>query len=119
MLIERKVRVEFGRIWDSAAGPIRKARRFLALSSRLSSLASHLAHLGFTVQAEAQPGGRKLFWASAAEVLHFAQQARDHAREALRGENPKLGFDYGPQAYATPGWSEAKEPVPAPSEVVK
>lgn len=117
MLIESKVRAEFDNIWSAATGPVRKARKFLALSNRLSGLARHLANLGFSSSTEENPTSRKLLWASAAKFLHYAQQARDYARLSLQGRRTKMGFDYEPQKYATPAWSDAQEKVAPPFEV--
>ncbi len=117
MLIESKIRAEVESIWATAGTPIRKARKFLSLSQRLAALARHFANLGFHARREDEAAARKRFWTSAANLLHQAQQARECARYALIEKAPGLGFNYGPQAYATPNWSTSRERVPSPFEV--
>lgn len=104
MLIESKVRAEIESIWTSACHPVRKARRFLALSDRLAGLAKHFANLGFRAVPNENPSSRRMLWSSAAKFLHYAQQAREFAKKSLTGGSQPLGFDYGPQTYATPNW---------------
>lgn len=104
MLIESKVRAEIESIWAAACHPVRRARRFLALSDRLTGLAKHFANLGFRAKSEENPASRRLLWASSAKFLHYAQQAREFAKKSLSGGSPPLGFDYAPQSFATPTW---------------
>jgi hypothetical protein len=119
VLIESKVRAEFDTIMNLGASPLRKARKFLALEKRLSLLARHLANLGFASSEKENPTARKLLWASSAKILHFAQQAREFARQSLYNRPPKIGFDYGPQAYATPNWAPVDEHVQESTEVAR
>lgn len=118
MSIERRYFFEFDSVWNSNSTPLRKARAFLAIARDLSRLSERLIRLGTSETDFRQIHRRRNLWSHAAQVLHLARVARDHARQALSDRSPKLGFDYSPRAYATPSWTHRPEKLPNPKEVL-
>jgi hypothetical protein len=89
------------------------------MSQQALAFAHFMMKLGFTAHHRRDVERTKRFWAAAANFISLANEARGHARCALTGKKPKVGFGYGPKPYAFPSWERTTRLQPPQLEVAE
>ena len=112
MLTEKTLRQRIDSIWQAELHPVRRTKLLLRMSQQTRAFAQFLMRLGFNANHEKDKERTRRFWAAAATFFSIADEVRDQAGRALLGRERKIGFGYGPSAYAVPSWEREVTAAP-------
>ena len=117
MLTEKTLRQRIESIWQAELHPIRRTKLLLRMSQQTRAMAQFFMKLGFNAHHEKDKERTRRFWAAAATFFSIADEVREQAGRALLGRERKMGFGYGPSAYAVPSWERDGAALPPQKEV--